>query len=186
MSSTHFAVSIVAFITWIGFAIAMRLYFRGARKRNSAKTLLTASAAVTTLLHLAALLLFPPPAEWCAWGGIGAYLLANVIYWWALIAHGKERPSFAFLPVTPQGFTQAGPYRRIRHPIYSAYLLGWLAGPIATGQPLLLLTVAWMGFLYYRAARQEEIQFATSGVAREYAAYQRRSGMFLPRVLAAR
>jgi protein-S-isoprenylcysteine O-methyltransferase Ste14 len=182
MATEHVAVIVAAGITWVGFTLAMRLYFRGSRKRSPAKTVLTASAAITTLTQIVAVIVLAPPAPWCAWVGVAGYALANLVYWSSLLAHGKARPAFAFLPVTPQGFTQAGPYRWIRHPIYSAYLLGWLVGPIVTGQPFLLLTVAWMGFLYYRAARQEERQFATSNVADAYTAYRHRSGMFWPRL----
>jgi protein-S-isoprenylcysteine O-methyltransferase Ste14 len=71
----------------------------------------------------------------------------------------------------------------LRHPIYSAYLLAWIAAPLATGQFWLLLPAAAMGCLYYRAARQEENSFLTSSFAPRYKDYQERTGMFLPRIV---
>src|SRR5262249_2202493 len=79
--------------------------------------------------------------------------------------------------------TQTGPYRVIRHPIYSAYLLAWLAGPIIAAQPWLLLTTLWMVILHYLAARQEERSFGASSFAQDYQSYRRRTGMFLPSVI---
>src|SRR3974377_2186180 len=99
------------------------------------------------------------------WNGLACYGAANVVFWWALAAHGKAHPAFAFIPVTPFSFTRTGPYRLVRHPIYSAYLLAWLAAPIVTGRWWLLLTLAWMWLLYYRAACSEEVHFSTSPFA---------------------
>ena len=44
--------------------------------------------------------------------------------------NARKHPAFAFIPTTPVSFTKTGPYRLIRHPIYTAYLLTWLAGPV--------------------------------------------------------
>jgi protein-S-isoprenylcysteine O-methyltransferase Ste14 len=124
--------------------------------------------------------------------GVGLYLLAHLVYWWSLAAHGGKRPAFALVAVKPQFLTQGGPYRLIRHPIYTAYLLVWLAGPVIAAQPWLLLTTLWMASLHYYAARLEERQFAGSELAHDYALYRRRTGMFAPtptgcwRVLAGR
>ena len=45
----------------------------------------------------------------------------------------------------------------------------------------LLGTVALMGVLYYRAARQEEESFLAGALAEQYRDYQTKTGMFLPR-----
>ena len=171
----------VAWFTWIGFAAAMRYYFRCARQKNFAKTFLTLSAFASTLSQLVVLGLSKPPNRLQMWAGLACFSLANSLFWWALAAHGKLRPAFAFIDIKPASFTQSGPYQWIRHPIYTAYLLGWLAGPFVTGQAWLLMTVAWMGILYYAAARQEEKHFANTIFRRDYAQYQKRTGMFLPK-----
>jgi protein-S-isoprenylcysteine O-methyltransferase Ste14 len=173
----------VAWSTWVGFAAAMRYYFRGARQRNPAKTFLTLSAFVCTLMQLVALSLANPPSGWRLGFGLACYGLANFVFWSALWVHGKARPAFAFIDVKPSAFTRAGPYRLVRHPIYSAYLFGWLAGPVVAGQPWLLATVAWMWLLYYVAARQEEKHFAQTSFRDDYDAYRKQAGMFLPRLI---
>ena len=170
----------LAWCTWVGLAAAMRYYFRWAKQKNPAKTLLTASAFVCTLIQLAVLSLEKPPSLLRMWTAVAGYGLANVLFWWSLSAHGKLRPAFAFIGVKPASFTRNGPYRLIRHPIYSAYLLGWMTGTVVTAQPWLLATVVWMLVLYYMAARQEEECFAQTAFAGEYAEYQKHTGMFLP------
>src|SRR5262249_13208273 len=112
--------------------------------------------------------------------GTGLFGLALGVYWWARAAHGKERPNFAFIPTTPTVLTQEGPYRVIRHPIYTAYLLAWIAGPVICAQPLLLLLTLFMVGLYWHAARQEERWFAGSDLAAAYDRYRSRTGMFFP------
>jgi protein-S-isoprenylcysteine O-methyltransferase Ste14 len=184
MGPTHLTVLAAGYLTWAAFTVCMRYYFRKRRQASTAKDWLVRCAFFCTALHLLALALVAPPNLPLAWAALACYAAANVFYWWALAAHGRERPAFVFVPVAPAAFTDRGPYRLVRHPIYTAYLLGWLAGTLATGLPWLLLTVAVMGLLYYRAARLEEKSFLASPFARQYRAYQRRTGMFLPRSLA--
>ncbi len=168
--------------TWVVFAICMRCYFRGARRATAAKTWLTRAAVACTLTQMAALALARPSDLALPWAGLAAYATANALFWWALATHGRERPAFALLPVTPARLRTSGPYRLVRHPIYTAYLLAWLAGPVATGQLWLLATAAGMGVLYYRTARLEELHLLSGPLASAYQAYRSRTGMFVPRV----
>jgi protein-S-isoprenylcysteine O-methyltransferase Ste14 len=183
MELAWIATRIVACLTWVTFGICMRWYFRRAREANRAKRWLIRAAGASTLAQLAALALVQPPILSLMLAGLACFAAGNVLYWWALAAHGKDRPAFAFLPAKPTALTAAGPYGLVRHPIYAAYLICWVAGALSTGQVWLLGTVAVMGVLYYRAARQEETGFLTSPLAEQYRAYQGRTGMFLPRIL---
>lgn len=183
MHVPHLVLVMLASLTWAGFAVMMKAFFRCADQKTPAKTCLIFSAYICSLMELAVVILCRSRSELGGWVGVGCFGLANLIFWWSLSSHGKKHPAFAFIPTAPVSLTKTGPYRLIRHPIYSAYLLTWLAGPIATGQLWLLLPIAWMGLLYYRAAWQEEQFFSSSAFALEYAAYQKQTGMFFPRVL---
>ncbi len=183
MELTWIAVRATACLTWVAFTICMRYYFRRAREARPAKDWLIRAATVSTLCQLAALALARAPGLTLLIAGLACYVVGNVLYWWALAAHGKARPAFACLPANPTALTATGPYCLVRHPIYAAYLMCWLAGALATGQLWLLGTVAVMGILYSRAARKEEAEFLSSPLAEQYRAYQRRTGMFLPRLL---
>jgi len=92
-------------------------------------------------------------------------------------------PTLAYTEDTPKAiFFQSGPYRFVRHPFYSAYLLFWLATALAdpglVGALLLLAPVA----VYFAAARHEEAKFARSDCAAGYQLYRPQAGMFLPRL----
>jgi protein-S-isoprenylcysteine O-methyltransferase Ste14 len=184
MELTRVAVLSAAGSTWAAFALCMRWYFRHARRENAAKRRLTFAAFLCTLAEAVALARSAPTGPLLAWAGTACFAAAQGLFWWALAAHGRYRPAFAFVPVAPACLVRTGPYRLVRHPIYASYLLAWLAGAVAAGQPWLLLTVALMGGLYCRAARQEERSFLAGPFASQYREYRKRTGMFVPRLAA--
>jgi protein-S-isoprenylcysteine O-methyltransferase Ste14 len=169
----------VAGLTLLRFALGMK-WFQHAKERTAPKRLLEISAYLSAFVQLLVILISPAVPIALQLVGVALYGLALAVFGWARAAHGSQRPAFVGVGVKPSFLTQTGPYRVIRHPIYSAYLLAWLAGPIIATQPWLLLTTAWMFALHYRAAYQEELSFAQTPFAPEYAAYQRRTGMFVP------
>lgn len=78
---------------------------------------------------------------------------------------------------------QSGPYRLIRHPVYTAILA------IAIGQTLLflsplaaLLTLVMAGLAEYRAHLEEDLLRSPEGFGATYDAYMARTGRFLPRL----
>ena len=75
---------------------------------------------------------------------------------------------------------RTGPYRNIRHPIYTGILLALLGTAVAVGEIRALIAVAIAYASFYTKARREE-----SLLAREFgpnfAEHQRHTGMFLPR-----
>jgi protein-S-isoprenylcysteine O-methyltransferase Ste14 len=181
MDWTHTGARLLCYATWLAFGVCMVLYFRGARRRTAAKMGLTALAAACTGGQIAVLALADAPDLWLSWGGIVGFVAANVLYWAALATHGSDRPAFAFLPMAPQRLKTTGPYRLVRHPIYSAYLLAWVSGALVAGQWWLLACPLLMAAVYYRAARQEEEILLTGPLAAQYRVYQMRTGMFVPR-----
>ncbi|MCI4372050.1 MAG: isoprenylcysteine carboxylmethyltransferase family protein [Thermoplasmata archaeon] len=77
---------------------------------------------------------------------------------------------------------QTGPYRYIRHPVYTAIITISLAQTLVfLSPPLALLTVLLFGLASYRA-RLEEALLGSPGVfGPTYASYMARTGRFLPR-----
>jgi protein-S-isoprenylcysteine O-methyltransferase Ste14 len=77
-----------------------------------------------------------------------------------------------------------GIYNYIRHPQYTGFMLITL-GMMAEWMTIPLL-IMWpiLGLLYYRLARREERDIAAEFGA-DYLAYQKRTGMFLPRLFRA-
>lgn len=109
------------------------------------------------------------------WGSIG-------LFRYSLATHGTASPNVAFTPGAPRALTTSGPYRWVRHPIYSAYLMMW--GGIAIGVPTVVSWVALAAmYLWYRSAaltEEAEISESTNGDA--YKRYQRTTGRFVPLV----
>lgn len=82
-------------------------------------------------------------------------------------------------PVPGGTLVQTGPYRWVRHPLYTALLLlsaDWTAG---RGGPVSGLSTALLTVLLRRKARMEETALAAAYPA--YPAYRQRTGAFLPR-----
>jgi protein-S-isoprenylcysteine O-methyltransferase Ste14 len=78
-----------------------------------------------------------------------------------------------------------GPYRRIRHPMYSALMTCFLSlALVSAAWPLLLLAVLTVPF-FYRVTVKEEAMM-TEQFGEEYHAYRGRTGRFLPQVFPAR
>src|SRR5271165_7662459 len=122
MHIPHLVLFLIPAGTWAGFWFAMKRSFRMRKEKSPAKTWLIVSGYVCAVLHLTVIALTRPTAvvAAAAWVGLACYLLANIVFWWSLAAHGKARPAFAFVPAEPNSFTHTGPYRLVRHPIYTS------------------------------------------------------------------
>ena len=111
-----------------------------------------------------------------------ALLLASLaLYEWARHTIWGRRFGLGWGTHVPEALCEAGPYRRIRHPIYLAYMLAYLAALVAV--PHWLTTATFIGgvALFTQAAFSDEAGIATSPLAADYAAYRGRAGMFWPK-----
>jgi len=77
---------------------------------------------------------------------------------------------------------RTGPYRTIRHPIYTGILLALFGTVVATGEVrgLLAVTIAWLSF-YWKARREES--FLTQEFGEKFATHAKQTGMFLPKIV---
>jgi len=73
-----------------------------------------------------------------------------------------------------------GPYALVRHPIYTALLMGGTAVAVAKGTPIALAGLALMAIGYVLKARVEERFLAAELGERAYAAYRSRVPMLIP------
>jgi protein-S-isoprenylcysteine O-methyltransferase Ste14 len=75
---------------------------------------------------------------------------------------------------------RTGPYRAIRHPIYTGILLAILGTAVAIGEfrGLVALGIAWTSF-YFKARREES--FLVQEFGPRFTEHQQHTGMFLPR-----
>jgi protein-S-isoprenylcysteine O-methyltransferase Ste14 len=167
-------------MTLIGFFVAAKSFRSG--RMTAWQFALLACSGICTLAQVAGFWLLG--VTWIGAMTVCALCSAAVwLYVSAQLTHsGPKRPAFAFREKLPVSFESSGPYRVVRHPIYAAYLLAWIAGPVATLQPLLILPILLVGLLFYTAARQEERAFSQTEYSTAYREYQSKTGMFWPRV----
>jgi protein-S-isoprenylcysteine O-methyltransferase Ste14 len=163
------------------FAWGSIAYLRFADTRESRKRLLAVSVYVWLSIAIAAILLWPQPVTALLMIGAGLFVLGLALFFGAVIAHRDRPPAFAFVNTPPQSFVCRGPYRFVRHPIYTAYLLTFLGLACLSKIPIALLAVVYLGYLYFVASREEERSFRDSPYAADYEAYLARTGMFVPR-----
>lgn len=75
---------------------------------------------------------------------------------------------------------RTGPYRAIRHPIYTGILLAIFGTAVTIGEVRALLAVAIVWLSFYVKARREE-SFLTKEFGSGFVEHKRQTGMFLPR-----
>jgi len=78
---------------------------------------------------------------------------------------------------------QTGPFRYIRHPVYTA-IVGAALGQtlLLLSLPLALLTLLLAGLALYRARAEEALLRSPKAFGATYDAYMARTGRFLPRL----
>lgn len=74
---------------------------------------------------------------------------------------------------------RSGPYRLLRHPIYTGFLVMSVGAALVTGERLAVLGLALLAFAYWRKIRLEEANLRTAFGA-EYEAYSRETWALVP------
>ena len=162
------------------FSWSVRHFFTRPAGFTPSMKLITVSATLFGLLHLFAILSSAKVSMARSLAGSAVYLVAAALFWWAIRTSLRRPLSAAFSPDAPEHLVQSGPYRWIRHPFYTSYLLTWTAGWIVAGRWWLLLTVALMALIYLIASSTEEQKFLCSPLSGAYQQYRRRTGRFFP------
>jgi protein-S-isoprenylcysteine O-methyltransferase Ste14 len=75
---------------------------------------------------------------------------------------------------------RSGPYRFIRHPIYTGILIGLLGTFLEDGEMRSLVALAMVWLSFYIKARREE-SFLSQEFGHGFIEHQRQTGMFLPK-----
>jgi protein-S-isoprenylcysteine O-methyltransferase Ste14 len=151
-----------------------------------AANLLFPLALITTALYL----IHPPWMDWASlslpawlrWVGVGLALLGFVTLQWSQNTLGKNWSDTPRL-MEDQVLVTDGPYRWVRHPIYSAFLLIMGSTLFITANWLIGLTWigATLGEVMWRANIEEGMMIERFG--EQYRAYMGETGRFVPRLL---
>jgi protein-S-isoprenylcysteine O-methyltransferase Ste14 len=148
---------------------------------STARLYVTGQFALFAALALA-LIVFPagtvPPVRLVglALVALGVLVLALAVYaYWAI---NRTLPFVTPTPDAGAKLVESGIYARIRHPIYTAVLLGAFGLALAHGHLApLFLALTLLAFFTSKSRYEEQMLRATYP---GYAAYMERTGRFLP------
>lgn len=112
---------------------------------------------------------------------VALFALALALFWGSYVANRPQPLDFAFSKAEPMHLIRHGPYRYMRHPFYTSYLLGWAAGSFSSPNIVTAAVFLVMAIIYLKAARREEKRFLSSALRDAYAAYQKTTFMFFPK-----
>jgi protein-S-isoprenylcysteine O-methyltransferase Ste14 len=117
-----------------------------------------------------------------ALGAIGAAVFVSglLLAVWARIHLGRNWGMPMTQRVEPELVT-SGPYRFVRHPIYSGLILGLVGTALATNLLGLIVAPILTGYFYFSASVEEKNLIATFPTA--YPAYRLSTKMLIPFVL---
>jgi protein-S-isoprenylcysteine O-methyltransferase Ste14 len=172
--TTAVAVAVLAQYSW-----SMRGHFSSKGMPQGAILIAVVVLAATAFLLVLQWLLPQPP--WAVLLGLAVELGSLVLFWAAIRASRNARLRLAFDEENPDTLVTEGPYRYLRHPFYTSYLIFWAGWAIAVWSPWSLLPLLAIVVIYVTAARGEERKFEKTALARDYQAYKQRTGFLWPR-----
>lgn len=117
---------------------------------------------------------------WAKGVGLCLYALGLALAIWARVHIGRNWGMPMSQKSEPELIT-TGPYRTIRHPIYSGLILALVGSAVATSLLWLAVAVPLAGYFVY-SARAEE-RYMTERFPDAYPAYQQSSKMLIPFIL---
>lgn len=123
---------------------------------------------------------FVPLGPGWQWPGVGLTACGVAIAIWARWHLGSNWSGVVTLKEGHE-LIRSGPYRNIRHPIYTGILIALLGTAITIGEVRGLMAVLIGLFSFYLKARREE-SFLAEEFGPAFAEHQRHTGMFLPKL----
>jgi protein-S-isoprenylcysteine O-methyltransferase Ste14 len=121
---------------------------------------------------------FVPWQSWIIWIGVALSGAGVGLAIWARWRLGRNWSDKVVLKVDHE-LIRNGPYRYLRHPIYTGVLVALAGTALVIGEWRGVVAVILMGLNYYiKATREEKILAASFGEA--FAEHKKRTGFFLP------
>lgn len=159
-------------------------------KEGSLSLIAGSIAALTTIAFGAEYIFFPGYfsfayvlryPDWLRW--LGAFVLASgiTILW---MAHHHLGKSFYSLVVSKehQVLVETGPYRLIRHPIYTAYLMNYIGGGLLSSNLILTIVPVTMYAILVAIRMGKEETVLRERFGQKYVEYMKRTGGLVPRI----
>ena len=122
---------------------------------------------------------FVPHTLEAQWAGVAIMALGWRSRCWARVHLGSNWSGVVTLKEGHE-LIRTGPYRNIRHPIYTGILVAFLGNAIVNGQVRGLIALAVMWASFYIKARREE-SFLEQEFGPKFDEHTQHTGMFLPK-----
>ena len=167
--------------TLVIFAVALQNFFVQPPVLTRYQRLFQDLSVLAGIIHGISLVWIEPASEGQAGVAIAMYGASLTIFL-ASIEAARRVPltrTFVYEP-RPDRVLRTGPFRFVRHPIYLAYSLAWLAAPVAMSSVLLGLTAAGLISCYAVSAVEEERRLLASPLGPEYRDYIKATKRFVP------
>ena len=122
---------------------------------------------------------FVPETPMVPWLGVVIMASGVAVAFWARFHLGANWSGVVTLKEGHE-LIRTGPYRTIRHPIYTGILLAFFGNVVQVGQVrgLIALLIIWLSF-YFKARREES--FLAQEFGPNFNEHIQRTGMFLPK-----
>lgn len=184
MQNLRFVTLVIELLLFSSFIYVLVAWFRKEYEQQRPELQwIKIAGLLFILLHLGAAAFWPMPSLLCFIVGNLLLLVSASVFLSAFLQFKNDPPAVAFSGQLVTGLRTTGPYRWIRHPFYTSYMLGWLGGTLATGCWWLIISLVIMGFIYVKAAKEEETQWLNSPQSSQYLQYKNNTGMFLPKII---
>lgn len=121
--------------------------------------------------------------SWLRWAGVPAALAGLALFRW-MFRHLGLNVTSTSMPRGSATLVTSGPYRWVRHPMYSAALILIVAAGLLTANTVVVIAGIPMFALLAARSRLEERRLAEK-FGEPYRVYQRRTGRFVPRFTSA-
>ena len=124
---------------------------------------------------------FVPLPDWLRWTGLAIGALCVFFLWWVFTSIGSNISETVLTKKDHQLVTD-GPYRWIRHPLYSGALLAFFSLSFVASNAFMagLVVLGAILFVAVVIPREEEVLIAKFGEA--YLEYRKSTGRLLPRM----
>jgi len=180
---------LVAVLGWVVFSVYWEVAAGSAAPEKSSESqasrglhvFLTNVAALLVVLPFRGLGRFLPVSSPIMWIGLAVEAAGLFLAIWARRHLGRNWSGRITIKVDHQ-LIRSGPYRLLRHPIYTGILAIYAGTAIVTGEWLALIGLAMTGLAYWRKIRLEEVNLKVAFGA-DYDAYCRETWALVPGLL---